>query len=146
MTVKLLEPTALMLDGVDLKAAAGTTYQSKTPINARNGFRFNFFAKVTNSGGGSAGEVKITARSLDHSGCVVKQHDIVTAIPTNVEGETQVDLTFGAAGAPQLFGAGELTDDVGRFEVVFALDFVVTVVTPNDGTSSTLSAWLFLEK
>ena len=140
---RVLLPAETGVDAADLKAVATTQYETGA-TDVDKFWVFKYVMAIDNTGGGAAGDAKITVQNLAPGGTtVIDSLDIVTAIDTKADG-TMV-LVFGGGVNADLTGPGTLSSDADIMKVFYRMNVILEVVTANDGTTSTATSHFLME-
>lgn len=123
------------LSAMDLKAIATTQYATGI-LRVIPFFAFFLALKVDNTGGGAAGEVKITLEvygEKDES-TPIDSEDILTTIATTAD--TTELLLFGGGVFGASKGVGSLSANIDVYKVLHKIQLIVEVVTASDAATS----------
>lgn len=144
MSSRQLSPLELGIEDADLKATANTKYASGVK-DVRHAFAFTAIVDVTEVGGGSNGEAKLTVQVLDKDKTTVLYAlDLLTAIDTTTTNRNVV--TFGYGVTPIRVGTATLSTDADILKVAKFVKVILEVTTQADGTSSSGSVNLLIEQ
>ena len=140
---RVLLPAETGVDAADLKAVATTQYKTGA-FDVERFWLFKYVMAIDNTGGGAAGDAKLTVENLAPGGTtVIDSLDIVTAIDTKADG-TMV-LVFGGGVTSTLTGPGTLSSDADIMKVFYRINVILEVTTANDGTTSIATSHFLME-